>query len=209
MDRRRLLGLAVGGVTAVSGCLGYSIERSDTVQQRQDRISTLESELSRREEEFDRLEENNERLRAAVDREEKRHIVVRYRDGVAIQNAANTRWNEAQQAFGDAQYRTARRRFHTVAGYWGSAAIAFRNAANAAADLGENNAEQACTAARNHCALMVNASNHWARGAGQYANGNPTAGNDAIEDGRSATTDADSFIVVPLSELRSRLGLTE
>lgn len=204
-----MLGAVAGGIGAVSGCLGYSIEDAESVQRRQNRISELEAELEQQQADVARLEGNNERLREAVDREKRRQIVVRYRDGIAIQNAANSRWNEAQQAFGNRQYATARRRFFTVAGYWGSAAIAFRNAATAAEELKADAAEQVCTAARNHCSLMVNASNHWASGANHYANGDSVSGNDAIDRGRSATSEADSFKVVSLRELRSRLGLTE
>lgn len=207
MNRRRMLGAVAGSVVALSGCLGYSIENAADVQRRETQITDLESELEQQSAEVSRLEENNQVLRDTVNQEEKKQIVARYRDGIAIQNEANTRWNEAQQAFGDRQYAAARRRFFTIAGYWGSAAVAFRNAANAAEGLGENSTEQACTAARNHCALMVNASNHWGTGANHYANGDPVAGNDAIDRARAALADADSFNVASLSEIRSRLGL--
>lgn len=209
MNRRRLLGgLAAGSVAALSGCLGYSIERQQSVRRRRERIDSLESTIEKREAKIAQLEENNQRLSTALDREKKRRIVIRYRDGIAILNEANTRWNEAQKAYGNEQYGTARRRFSTVAGYWGSASIAFRKAAEVAGNRGEGDAGQLCTAAGNHCVVMQNASVYWARGAGHYADGDPSAGNDAIRKGQSFLDKAATHSVAPVSKLRSRLGLS-
>jgi hypothetical protein len=93
MNRRDLL--AVGGLTALSGCLGYEVVDAETVADRRVRIAELESTVKAREERIAELEGEVDRLErrlagprinavALVERWERTgDVVVRATDDVA------------------------------------------------------------------------------------------------------------------------------
>lgn len=200
--------MTVGAVAVSAGCLGYTVEDEDDVENRKDRIDSLEEDRESLESSNEDLEEQLSAVEADLDDSQAKQILYLYSWGLTHQNNASSAYNDAYSYLESSNFRAARAEFNLSAGYYHSATNNFNGAAERAAGLGEPTVESYCTDAKSRCELMDAAVANYQTAMYHYANGEQATAQSYIDSGDANYTDAQQDELHDLATLESELSVT-
>jgi hypothetical protein len=112
MERRAfIIGSVATSIAFSAGCLGYTIEGEEDVQQREDRISELEEELESVRSERDGLAEERDNLLEELDTTNRENLVTIYELSESAYTQAESDLNDGTDFYEQEDYRTASVRY--------------------------------------------------------------------------------------------------
>lgn len=102
MNRREFLAVGtITGITSATGCLGYTIESEENIQQRQEEIDQLEDTAQQRQEEIDQLDEELESIRSERDDLSEEIETTTRENLLTIYELAEDAYNQAESDIDD------------------------------------------------------------------------------------------------------------
>lgn len=223
--------LAGAGLAALSGCLGYQIERSENVASRKQRIENLEErnddlqdDLNRvrndltdtedRVEELDaeirELERENQDVTDELEsaRERRAEIIETqlrdlYVEGHTFYTTANGEWSNARASYSDQDYENGLSLFSSALGHYDGARELFNLAGSLAEEHGYETARETALDANLYCAEYRDAADHMASACFYYLNGNDSRGDGYVEDANSNRDAASEYEVLEIQSFES------
>lgn len=221
--------MAGGAAIASSGCLGYTVESEDDVNDRKERTDSLEDERDSLDEELESLQDERDSLEGDVESLEESNtdleeelsgvesnledsngeqILHLYSWGLTHQNNATDAYNEAYSYYQDGDHTAARAEFNLCGGYYHSAENNFRGAKNVADALGETTVETYCSQAESRCGSMNDAAADYQSSMYYFNNGYTSTAEDYLDSGDAQYTEAQSYTLRDLGELETQLGVS-
>ncbi len=236
MDRRGVLrATGVVATTALAGCLGYTIESEDDVQQRQDRIGELETQVENLESEVDQKDSTIEDLQSEVDQKESQieelETSVEQKDGEieslesdleterkelisklyelagGHRQRAFANWEDGNAMFDEGDFAGASNEWGLAAGQYINAGNVFSEAASVASDQGLTEVAGKIESSRNRVQTSATAANQFGLASYYYSHGNKSRGDQHLNEGNAVLDELDQYTLYEPSEIDSDLGL--
>lgn len=229
MHRRGVLRAAgVAATVGVAGCLGYTVESTDDVEQRKQRIRDLESQLETKESELQSLNETIaekeskiEDLEASVENKDeeiasleseletkrKEQISTLYALGDRHRQRAAKNWQDASGMYEQGDYPGASNEWGLASGQYIDAAETFEKAASVADEQGLSDVADKITSSKEYVRTSATVANHFALASYYYAHENKSRGDQHIDEGNATLDELQQYTLHEPSEIDSDLGL--
>lgn len=233
--RRALAGLGTAAAVGLSGCLGYTIEAEEDVEQRKERIETLETEVDdlegqvqERESEVDDLNGQIEQKESEIsdlesdvaDRDEEistlesdvetlraEKVASLYALGHARIEAANHSIEQANSASDDEDWRLAAMYWTRAEGEVNGAHASFEDARIVAEEEGFSSVAATIEEARTWADHFGDVCLEFANASLYLSRGDDSTAQDHLDAGEQALDEAEKYDVADVSEIESALGL--
>lgn len=230
--------LRAAGVTAtagLAGCLGYTIEPTDDIEDRKKRIDDLETQLEQEEDDNEQLNSEIEDLESDIEQKEsriedlessvenkdeeiaslesdlaserKKLVSELYKLGDSHRKRASSNWQDASGLYGQGDYSGASNEWGVSTGQYIDAAGAFSEAESAASDQGLTDVAEKIASSKGYVQTMAEAANHFALASYYYSHGNNDGGNDQLNQGNSALDETNQYTLYEPQEIDNSLGL--
>ncbi|PSP79644.1 hypothetical protein BRC81_03825 [Halobacteriales archaeon QS_1_68_20] len=220
---------------SVAGCLGYTIESEDDVQQRKARIDELESEVGDLESQVETKDSTIEDLEAEVEQkqseiedleasieekdgeidslesdletEQKELISKLYELGESHRQRAFKNWQDGGDLYDQGDYSGASNEWGLAAGQYIDATEVFAEAASIASDQGRSEVADMIESSKNRVQTSATAAHQFSLASYYYSHDNESQGDKHLQEGNSALEELDQYTLYDPSEIDSSLGL--
>lgn len=224
MQRRTLLKSAVGAglATTLSGCLGYTVESTDTVNSRQEKISNQSSKIEELDKQVDnlkaQLEESNEEnaeLETELDQKsqdledaKEKQILYLYGYGITTYNKGIDYYNSAYNRVSNRDYDGARADFNVAGGFFESADVYFGGAAERATELGKPTVQTYASDAKTKCSHLISALSNYQQSMYYYEQGQNSKAREYLDKGDTQYQTAQNYELRDRSTLEEKMGVS-